>query len=128
MTNPVNERKVRCIFRLRRGPISYVSWWKRGTRTSMVRALHVAYWYGSPNRINGRIGMREIGSFDSRATYGNSGGASNQYRRQASAERGSASTRRIRNSGWASFQPSHARYGLSGMTAEDTFKGRLVFL
>jgi hypothetical protein len=26
-----------------------VSWWARGTGTSMVRAFYVAYLYGSPN-------------------------------------------------------------------------------
>src|ERR1017187_3430113 len=61
MTNPVNERKVRCILHLRRGPISYVSWWARGTRTSMVRALHVAYWYGSPKSFHEKAGQSQDG-------------------------------------------------------------------
>ena len=30
------------------GHLSYVSWWARGMRISMVRAFYVAYWHGSP--------------------------------------------------------------------------------
>src|SRR5258708_30446310 len=67
--------------------LSSISWWARGTRTSMVRVVYVVYWDDSPNSPEmglsesgltneGRSSLLHYGWLRSRSRFGQSLGQS----------------------------------------------------